>query len=636
MPAHCSRRRFLAGSTALGATVATGCIPDSARATETGSTLAAQDDLETLVDETVRAQLEEHDAAGAVVSVVRDGSIALARGYGEPTFDDDPVTADETPVQVGSISKLLTYTAAMQLVDRGEIAPDDDVNDHLESVSVPNAYDEPVTLAHLATHTAGFELRSRNDTVSRLEHRQSLEDAVGSNQPSRIQPPGERLGYTNYAAALTGQVIADATGSSFREYAETNVFEPLGMDRSTFAPVPDALEDGVRDALVADLPWHSNVPPASGLWSTGTDMARFMLAHLEGGATDRGRILSAEATDEMHRQWFTSHEALDRMAFGFFERTRDDVRLLYHGGSGPGYQSSLVLVPELDLGLFVSFQGAAPGGAASAIREAVLDRYVPVTDADLTPDGRPDRADDLEGTYRAVPIRDHTTYEKGLFTALIPDIDVRIDDDGALVTDADGETRWVEVEPLVFRRVDGRRTLVFHEDDGEITGFSSETQSWAFAPISLADEKAVQAGLAVGTTLVVGSGVLGWPLAAAVRRYRGSPSASGEDARRARWAAGTAGALLFGFVAALVALLLLLPALGRPGLFDRPPRGFGLLFLAPIAAAVATLVAAGYAVRAWREGFWSLLVRVHYTAVVAALAVLLWVFRYWNLLGIPA
>lgn len=633
-----SRRGFLAGS--VSATAVGAGVPNRARAVGYATrTVQDADDLEAFLDETVEAALGDHDAAGAVVSVVRDGSVALSKGYGETVFDGEPMTAAETPVQIGSVSKLLTYTAAMGLVDDGVVETDEDVNEYLESVTVPETDDEPVTLEHLATHTPGFEIRVPYDTISDPSHRQSLEAAVGSRQPARIRPPGEVVGYTNYAAALTGQLVADVAGTSFADAVETSVFDPLGMDRSTFATVPEYLDDDARAWLRDELRWHSNVPPASGLWTTGRDMAQFVLAHLEGGATDEGRMLSEAATEEMHRQWFTAHEELDGRAFGFAERTRGDVRLLSHTGSGPDHSTVLVLAPELDVGLFVSVQGRRETGVVSGeIEDAFLERYIPTDDAALTPDGRPERADELAGTYRPFVAADHSGYDKLLVSQFYStDLTVRIGDDGALITDTgDGDPdRWIEIEPLVFRRVDGQRALAFRETDGEITGLSIGRNTTAFTQISRLDEGSVQAGLVLGSSIVVLSGLLGWPLARMVRRYRDSNPTDIGPPPRARWTAGAAGGLLFGFLAALVVLSLLLPVLGRPSILDRPPRGFGLLFGLPILAAVATVAAGGYAVRAWYDGDWRFRTRVHYTAVVVGLAVLLWVFRYWNLLGVP-
>ncbi|NGM71003.1 beta-lactamase family protein [Natronolimnobius sp. AArcel1] len=637
MPTSYSRRGVLAGATAVGVTAAASRVPASVQATPDEPPDPVGDDLESFVDDAIDSALQAHNVSGAVVSVVHDGAVALERGYGETSFDGRAVTPDETPVHTGSVSKAATYTAAMRLIDDDAIDPDADVNQYLESVSVPETFDEPITLSHLATHTAGFEPRMRNDTVENPDDRQPLAESVGTHQPSRLRPPGEVMGYTNYAPALTGQVIADVADIRFADYVDDAIFDPLGMDRTTFDVIPSHVDDETREGIRRDLQFHSNVEPASGMWSTGSDMAQFLLAHLEGGATDTGRMLSEDAATTMHKQSFAPHEELERMAFGLFVRTRDDIRLLYHGGGGMGYHSQFLFIPELDLGLFVSFQGAAPELAVSEFEDEFLERYVPTTDTELTPDGQPHRADELEGSYRAFMTHELTTYEKTLFSGTSPGVDIWIDDDGTLVVDGSNQSRWVELEPLVFRRVDGQATIVFHETDGEITDFTSDSTVWTYTRISWYDDLYTQVGLGLGSALVVLSGVLGWPLAAAVRRVRGegaSPTDSSTP-HRARLIAGGAGALLVGVVIALFALEIVLSVLGRGSLMTAPPSGLSLAFTVPMLAAIATVVAAGYAVQAWRESYWGVAGRIHYTAVVLALAVLCWVFRYWNLMGLP-
>ena len=114
--------------------------------------------VEAFVDGFMSAYLEENGAVGGVVSIVENGQIVLAKGYGE---DDRArhraVEARRTLFRVGSVSKLFIWTAVMQLVERGKVDLDADVNRYLEGVEVPATFKEPVTLAHLMTHTAGFE-----------------------------------------------------------------------------------------------------------------------------------------------------------------------------------------------------------------------------------------------------------------------------------------------------------------------------------------------------------------------------------------------------------------------------------------------------------------------------------------------
>ncbi len=189
MPTSYSRRGVLAGATAVGVTAAAGRVPTAAQATPDEPPDPDGDDLESFVDDAIDSTLQAHNVSGAVVSVVHDGAVALESGYGETSFDGRAVTPDETPVHTGSVSKAATYTAAMRLIDDDAIDPDVDVNQYLESVSVPETFDESITLTHLATHTAGFEPRMRNDTVADPDARQPLAESVGTYQRVAFDHP---------------------------------------------------------------------------------------------------------------------------------------------------------------------------------------------------------------------------------------------------------------------------------------------------------------------------------------------------------------------------------------------------------------------------------------------------------------
>ena len=635
MSQHASRRRFLAGVGAFCAGATIGRSSDRVRAAgDDGHGDRRKptdlDDLESFVDETVATGLDEHGVGGAAVSVVHGGEVVLSKGYGHTFLDEnEPVVADETLFRIASVSKAVTWTAAMQLVDRGAVDPHAPAREALESVSIPQTYDEPITLAHLATHTPGFIQRLGGNVATDIDHVRPLAANLSENKPIRFRPPGEVPHYTNYAAALTGQLVADVANTSFENYVENNVFEPLGMDRSTFVPLPDGLVGGSRESATDEIHWYSQVPPASGMSATATDMAQFMLAHLGGGTVDGTRVLSAEAVDALHRQWFTPHESLPGVGFGFNRLRRDGVLVLRHTGGVPDFASDLVLVPELDLGLFVSYHSGNAFGAKAELVDAFLDRYVPVDDPRLTPDGRPARADAIEGRYRSVGVSERSTYGK-LPLALFyrSPIEVQFETDGTLVTDTGGNTeRWIEVEPLVFRCVDGKETLAFGETEGAITQLFREQSVETFEKVPWHGTMGVQATLAGISALVLLSGVVAWPLGTVRRWYHDGPSPLGGP-RRARWVAGAVPGFLLMFVICAVAFV------ATGGLQD-PPSWLGLAFVLPIASAIATAWAGVYAVRSWREEYWNLPARVHYTTVVCGAVGMLGVLYYWNLLRVP-
>ncbi|TYT62880.1 serine hydrolase [Natrialba swarupiae] len=789
-----SRRRVLAGSALLGTTALAGRLPreaaataaespnaertapgpESQGATETppASRIARQppqdldlEGLESFVDERMDDLLETHDVVGASVAVVHDGTVEHLGGYGEADAEDGtPVDPEETGFRIASVSKPIVWTALMQLIEDGEIDPDEDIRSSLESVSIPETYDEPITAAHLATHTAGFEERARGTWVVDPDDVRPLPDVLAKEQPARVRPPGEVASYSNYGTSLAGQLVADVAGTSFAEYAEANVFDPLEMTSTTFdQPVPEGFDATVATGYTAFAGTTQSVPdllleisPAGAATSTAADMAQFLRAHLEGGAIGGGntgdtgngapeesdgsdaerRILAPESVDAMHERWFSHHEAVDGVGFGLIEGERNGVRTLEHDGAIPGsFTSFLVVVPAYDLGLFVATNTNTGALATGDFLDSFFEEYASTTEVEpgdggepeadegalegngdtLEPDGSPERAAKLEGTYRAVRVAE-TSHARLSTTIQAESVDVSVDEDGYLVTDFGGSDRWVEREPLVFEAVDGVDTLAFREGNGGIRylclGFH------AFERVSRLDSLVTHGGLAAVTTLGMLSGVAAWPLSWAKRRFVDRESPAGVDEStdergheretrgavdddfdssdgaqaaeatsgvsvaaggsggdlveggdggdnsdengdggdvpadnatdestvdwrsrvtpspeaRPRWIAGGAIACLFGFVFGVVVLAFFVYPYT---LFSRPPLVYELLSVLPILGAAGTVVAAGYAVLAWREGDWGDLSRIHYAVVVASMAGFCWLLWYWNFLRIP-
>src|ERR687889_2070987 len=128
-----------------------------ANAQQQGPTDRAE--LEAFLDEELGKEMQKHHIAGAAVSVVKDGELFFAKGYGEADVEKGiPVDPKQTIFHVGSVGKLFTWTAVMQLVEEGRLDLDADINTYLD-FRIPDTYPHPITLKHLLTHTAGFEDR---------------------------------------------------------------------------------------------------------------------------------------------------------------------------------------------------------------------------------------------------------------------------------------------------------------------------------------------------------------------------------------------------------------------------------------------------------------------------------------------
>ncbi|MBP1986188.1 serine hydrolase domain-containing protein [Halolamina salifodinae] len=623
---YSTRRGFLG---ACSAAAAGSVLADGATARPAETATEQESALGETVTDAVEQALPAADADGATVAVIEDGEPVTTEGFGH-AYRNPEVTVDPevTPLRIGSVSKAVTFVAAMALVDDGDVDPDSPVSTYLESVPVPDqdAYDEPITLAHLATHSAGFEQRYPGQVAVDAADIRPLPSALRANDPNRVAPPGERTMYTNYNAGLAGQLTADVLGTDFATAVDRLVFDPLGMDTSTFDPLPRALVGGDDDAAAA-VNWFSEMPPASGISTTAADMARFLHALVGDGAAGDGRVLSAEAVADLHRQWYTPHERLAGASFGMERQRRDGTLVIGHGGGVPNFSADLRLIPETGAGLFVAAHGAEANEVQAAAREAFLDAAAPVSTVEPTTDGPPARVDELTGRYKSGLVTDTTSFEKALYGITRPATTVRVAN-GRLVTD-DGNTthRWIEVDPLVFRRQDGRDTLVFDPTDGETYIYRATEPRGALRSVPWYGQSRHHATFALVAGLVILSGAVGWPLGAGWRRFRGGESPD-RSLTRARMAAGTSVAVL-----GLFALVGLFGVTNR-WLYD-PPPGFDLLFALPSLAALLSLTTLGLTARAWREGDWPRAARAHVTLVATGLVTLCGLCWYWNLLSVP-
>ncbi len=283
--------------------------------------------LEDFLDYFIPFLLSELDTMGGVISVVKDDALLISKGYGFSDIErNKPVNPNSTLFRVGSVSKLFTWTAIMQLVEQEILDLDTDINEYLNAFQVPETFPEPITLNHLLTHTAGFE-ETYARIISDTDVYGSLEEELKNHLPPRVRPPGIMTSYSNYGTALAGFIIEESTGIKYEEYIEENILRVLDMNRSSFdQPLPlNLTEDtGIPTGFYYDSHQfyegffdYTNIAPAAGLSTTVDDMANFMMAHLNNGTLREHQILHNDTIQEMHSQQFITHPQFPSMCYGF-------------------------------------------------------------------------------------------------------------------------------------------------------------------------------------------------------------------------------------------------------------------------------------------------------------------------------
>jgi CubicO group peptidase (beta-lactamase class C family) len=318
-------------------------------------------ELQAFADAFFPEQMEALHIPGLVFVLVQAGEVIYARGYGLADLEASiPMDAGSSVVRIGSVSKTFVATAVMQLAEAGQLDLHTDVNDYLTTFQLEDTYSKPVTLAHLLTHTAGFEDPPyvSNTDPSLVE---PLSAHLAAHMPPRGKRPGKAFLYSNYGYALAALIVEEVSGMPFDQYVAENIFQPLGMTRSQYLvtpPVPENMATGYFYEYGVQLPQpldYDNDYPGGSIVTTAEDMARFMLAHLQGGCVEGACILQSASLAGMHQpQVKTPHEGQSQ-THGFIEGVTNDVRMVGHGGAIRGFAASLNLLLEHDLGVFFAF-----------------------------------------------------------------------------------------------------------------------------------------------------------------------------------------------------------------------------------------------------------------------------------------
>jgi CubicO group peptidase (beta-lactamase class C family) len=253
--------------------------------------------------------MEKSHIPGAVISVVKDGKIIFTKGYGVADIEKKtPVVPDQTIFRIGSITKVFTALAAVQQADRRKIKLTDDVNKYLTGAKVPNTFPQPITFHDLLTHSSGL------DEISPGRHTDDENKVIplGEFLKTRIvrrAPPGEIISYSTYNTILAALAVEQITKTPFTAYLQKNIFEPLGMNRTSIHSVKSEYKQDLATGYEYDKNKYQKLPfewshtyPAGSINSTATDMARFMIANLQMGTIDGKRILSEKPRAKCRRR----------------------------------------------------------------------------------------------------------------------------------------------------------------------------------------------------------------------------------------------------------------------------------------------------------------------------------------------
>ena len=312
------------------------------------------------IERFVKAELTCRKHPGSSVSVIQDGVVAWAKGFGHADVEEKARAKPETVYRCASVTKPVVTVGLLQLMEKGMFDLDDEVNSHLD-VKISDVHGGEPTIRDLLTHRSGMPTRVPPIYLmgeEPLTMRGYIESAARA-----VRPRGEKWAYCNTAYMIAGYLIELFSGLTYDRYVAENVLEPLEMSSSAFTLTPGIsgnLSQGYKRAGGPEKPLIPVSPyilgtmpedPAGSLYSTVLDLANFVIMNMGGGTFKGRRILKEETMKEMHRLQAPSGNSRSGMGLTWFYSIHDGHVMLNHTGGLPDYANNVCFYPTEGVGV---------------------------------------------------------------------------------------------------------------------------------------------------------------------------------------------------------------------------------------------------------------------------------------------
>jgi CubicO group peptidase (beta-lactamase class C family)/D-alanyl-D-alanine dipeptidase len=310
------------------------------------------------IERLISHEIEDKGLPAVSIAIVEDQQVVWTKGFGYADPDRKRPATPETVYRVGSVSKLFTDIAVMQLVERGRVDLDVPVTTYLPDFSPVNPFGTPITLRHLMSHRAGLV---REPPVGHYfdASAPSLAQTVESlNRTTLVYRPGTHTKYSNAGIAVVGRVVEVLARKPFADALQDGVLEPLGLRKSAFAPLPSLTPDLAHAFMWTyhgtqfEAPtFQLGMAPAGSMYSTVTDLARFISVLFRRGAGANGPVLQPKTLEAMWTPQFSAPDARSGFGLGFNVSVFEGERRVGHNGAIYGFATELQALPESKLGV---------------------------------------------------------------------------------------------------------------------------------------------------------------------------------------------------------------------------------------------------------------------------------------------
>ena len=362
----------------------------------------------------VQHEMEQKHLPAFSIALVDQDQIVWAQGFGYQDPDRKVPATAHTVYRVGSVSKLFTDIAIMQMVEAGKVNLDSPITDYVPDFHPRNPYNEPITLRELMSHRSGL---LREPPVGNYfdPTEPTLQATVRSmNSTGLVYRPGSHVKYSNAGIAVVGYTLQQLNHEAFAEYLKRAVLAPLGMQESSFLPDPELMKNLAKaymwsyDGLTFPAPtFQLGLAPAGCMYSTVLDLAQFLTALFNGGHGAQGVMLKPETLERMWTPQFAKAGEKTGFGIGFHVTQLDGHRVIGHGGAIYGFATEVAGLPDDKLGVVTVTTEDAANAVTNAVAKQALQWMLvlrggqPLSDAPHTADIPEDLSRKFMGRYRS-------------------------------------------------------------------------------------------------------------------------------------------------------------------------------------------------------------------------------------------
>ena len=594
--------------------------------------------VESFLDGVIASKMHDKNIAGATLCIIKDGEIVIKKGYGYSNFAErTPVNPDETLFRIGSVSKLFVWLAVMQQVERGNLDLNRDINDYLVDFKIPNTFEGPITLTHLMSHTPGFEDRLIKLFTLDPDEIKPLSEVLQNQIPKRIRPAGLHASYSNHGTAIAAHLVEIVSGVNWLDYVELNIINPLGLKSTTFRqPLPDSLAPFMSNGYkyvageMVEKPFEIiPLSPAGATTTNAADMAIFMKMLLNKGQYNGVQILDSNTFNLMLKPVMYHAEGVNQCSYGFMDVSHKGVKIIGHGGDTFWFHSLIALVPEHNLGLFLSFNTDGGGGTYVEVFDEFLDQFLandfePLPTIDLSAE----ELKKFEGEYM-VNRYPHTDYLK--LISLMARFKITALEDKLKVS-KDGKTEyWLPVGTLLFQKENDADLMAFElNPDGNVMhAFDGRMAIYAFDKVKFFQSQKLHLSIFASAILLSLIVLVYWPMIYFIRRRYQPMSIALSPLSFSSKSTAWLGALLY-----LLFIVGISTSLGdvEASVYS-VPASLKTILIIPFVLIVITLLMFYHTWLIWSYGGTRIRSRIFYTLLFMANVLALWQIYYWNFLG---